>query len=116
MAEAKKMMDDPKWQQEMKKLTNSKDFKESLKRTQEALKDPNVAAKAEAKVEAMYEAGTEQLKRGAASAMEEAMAAMSNNPEVLEEMKRMIKDPNFAETMQKMTSDPSFKNYADAVR
>ena len=115
MAEAKKMMEDPKWQAEMKKLTNSKDFKESIKKTKEALSDPDAAARAEAKAEAMYKHGNEQLKKGAKNAMEEAMDAM-NNPEVMEQMTKMMKDPNFKQTLEKMTKDPSFQNYVDAVR
>ena len=115
MAEAKKMMEDPSWQKEMKKLTNTKDFKDSIKKTQEALKDPDTAARAEAKIEAMAKHGSEQLKKGARSAMEEAMEAMAN-PEVMEEMQKMMRDPGFSAQMQKMMKDPSMKNYVDAVR
>lgn len=114
MAEAKKMMEDPAWQKEMKKLTKSKDFKESIKKTQEMAKDPNTAAHAEARMEHMLKVGEAELKQGAAGAMEEAMAAMAN-PEVMAEMTKMLKDPNFAKQFAAMSKDPGFQNYVDAM-
>jgi hypothetical protein len=114
MAEAKKMMENPEYQKLMKKFSNSKDFKDSVKKTTEMLKDPNTAAKAEAKLEHMVNVGNDQLKKGAKDAMEEAMAAM-NNPEVMAEMAKMVKDPNFVKQLESMTKDPKFKNYIDAV-
>ena len=114
MAEAKKMMDNPEFQKQMKQFQNSKDFKESVKKTTEMLKDPNTAAKAEAKLETMVNVGSQELKKGAKNAMEEAMAAMAN-PEVMAEMAKMIKDPNFTKQLESMSKDPTFKNYIDAV-
>jgi len=109
------MMDNPQWQKEMKKLQNSKEFKESIKKTQDALKDPNTAARAEAKIETMVKVGQEQIKKASGNAMEEALAAM-NDPAVMEQMQKMLKDPSFAKQLENMTKDPKFKNYVDAVR
>jgi len=114
MAEAKKMMENPSWQKEMKKLAKSKDFKDSIKKTKDLASDPNTAAHAEARMEHMLKVGDKELKQGAMSAMEEAMSAMSN-PEVMAEMSKMIKDPNFAKQFQDMSKDPSFQKYVDAV-
>jgi mannitol/fructose-specific phosphotransferase system IIA component (Ntr-type) len=115
MAEAQKMMDNPEFQKQMKKLQQSKDFKESIKKTTEKLKDPNQAAAAEAKLEHMVKVGNHELKKGARSAVEEAMASMAN-PEVMAEMAKMIKDPSFVRQLESMSKDPTFKNYIDAVR
>ena len=60
----------------MKKLSGDKKFKESVKKTEEMLKDPNEAARVEAKMETMAKVGKEKLKSNAAATMEEAMAAM----------------------------------------
>jgi hypothetical protein len=114
MREAQKMMEDPAWQKEMKKLSGSKDFKNSIKQTKKKLEDPDTAAQAEARMEHMLKVGDNELKKSASSAMEEAMAAM-NDPEVMAEMTRMIKDPSFAKEFEAMKKDPQFKNYVDAV-
>jgi hypothetical protein len=114
MAEAQKMMQDPEWQKEMKKMAGSKDFKNSVKKTKDMLADPDTAAHAEARMEHMLKVGDNELKKGAASAMEEAMASM-NDPEVMAEMTRMIKDPKFAKEFEAMKKDPQFKSYVDAV-
>jgi len=84
MAAAKEMMENPAYIKEMKKLQKSKEYKESMKKVQDMLDDPNTGAQAEAKFEHMLKVGQEQRKDGAASAMEEAMAAMGN-PEVMAE-------------------------------
>ena len=114
MREAQKMMQDPAWQKEMKKLSGSKDFKNSVKATKEKMEDPDTAAHTEARMEHMLKVGDKELKKSATSAMEEAMAAMAD-PEVMAEMTRMIKDPNFAKEFEAMKKDPQFKNYVDAV-
>ena len=114
MAEAKKMMDDPEFQKQMKKFANSKDFKDSVKKTQEAMNDPNTAAEMEARMEYMYKKGNSDLKKSAASAMEEAMASM-NNPEVMAEMTKMMKDPSFQAQLAAMANDPSFRHYVSAM-
>ena len=114
MAEAQKMMDNKQWQKEMKKMTNSKEFKESIKTTKEMLSDPNQAAAAEAKFEHMARVGDDQLKQNAASEMEAAMAAMAN-PEFMEQMVSMMKDPKFAEQLAAMAKDPSFSMYKDSM-
>ena len=108
------MMDDPNFQKEMKKLGNSKDFKESVKKTQDAMKDPNTAARLEAQMEHMLDRGEAELKVGAAAAMEEAMASMAN-PEVMAEMTKMMKDPSFQAQLAAMAKDPSFRNYVSAM-
>lgn len=115
MAEAKKMMENPEWVKQMKQLQNSREFKESVKAASEVMADPNAAAHAEAKYEHMAEVGQQQLKNGAASAMEQAMAAMSD-PAVMQEMTKMIKDPNFTKQLEAMAKDPQFKNYVDAMK
>jgi mannitol/fructose-specific phosphotransferase system IIA component (Ntr-type) len=115
MQEAQKMMRDPTWQKQMKELQNSKDFKESVKKTKDLLSDPNAAAHAEAKLEHMVNVGNDQLKKGAASAMEEAMAAMAN-PEAMAELTKMMKDPNFVQDLQKMAKNPEFASYIEAAQ
>ena len=115
MAEAKKMMDSPEFQKQMKKLTQDKGFKDSIKKTGEMLKDPNEAAKMEAKMEHMAKVGADQLKKGASAAMEEAMNAMAN-PEVMAEMIQLMKDPSFKQQIEAMSKDPSFQNYASAMK
>ena len=91
MAEAKKMMESAEWKEEMKKLSGSKEFQDSIKKTQEALNDPNTAARQEAKVEHMIKVGQEELKNTAAKNMEDAMAAMAENPEMMKEIANMVK-------------------------
>ena len=115
MAAAKEMMADPAWQAQMKKLQGDKGFKESIKQASDMLKDPNAAAQAEAKMEHMVKVGNEQLKNGAAAAMEQAMEAMKN-PEVMAEMSQMIKDPSFKQQLEALSKDPSFKSYIDAMQ
>jgi hypothetical protein len=78
------------------------------------MQDPSTAARSEAKLEHMLKVGQEKLKQGAAGAMEEAMAAMTD-PQVMAEMAQMMKDPKFQERLAAMTKDPSFKNYVAAV-
>lgn len=114
MAEAQKMMNDPEFQKQMKKLTNSKDFKQSIKKTQEVMNDPNTAADMEARVESMIKKGTDDMKKSAASAMQEAMESM-NNPEVMAEMTQMMKDPSFQAQLAAMAKDPSFRHYMGAM-
>lgn len=115
MEAAKKMMEDPAWQAQMKKLQNDKGFKESTKKMQEMMQDPNEAAKAEAKMEHMLKVGNDQLKQGAAQAMEAAMEAMKN-PEVMAEMSAMMKDPNFVKQFAQLKKDPNFQPYIDAMQ
>jgi hypothetical protein len=114
MAEAKKMMDSPQFQNEMKKMSQTKEFKSSQKTTVDMMKDPSKSAEAEAKFEHMLEVGNNDLKKAAGGVMEDAMAAMAN-PEVMAEMSKMIKDPNFQQQLADMAKDPSFKSYVDAV-
>jgi DNA repair ATPase RecN len=105
----------PAFQEQMKKLSNSKEFKESIKKTTALLSDPNKAAHAEAKMEHMLKVGKDELKNTAAASMEQAMAAMQD-PAVMAEMTKMLKDPNFTQQLQHlMKNDPSFQNYVDAV-
>jgi hypothetical protein len=115
MAEAKKLMDNPEFKKEMKKFQNAPQFKDTMKKTSELLKDPNMAAAAEAKLETMAKIGAQELKRGAGVAMEEAMQAALTNPDVMKEMARMVKDPNFQQQLDAMAKDPQFQNYVNAV-
>jgi tripartite-type tricarboxylate transporter receptor subunit TctC len=114
MAEAKKMMDGPDFQKQMKNMGNSKDFKESMKLTADMMKDPAKAAAHEAKLEHMLKVGQTELKEAAGGVMEDAMAAMGN-PEVMAEMAKMVNDPSFQQQLADMASDPTFKSYIDAV-
>ena len=41
MREAQKMMNDPKFQERMKQITEKPEFKESMSKTQEMMKDEN---------------------------------------------------------------------------
>lgn len=128
------MMESPEFKKQMKKLAESKEFKDGAQKTGEyqrrqdrfwkllfltiyladALKDPSTAARLEAKMEHMLKVGEEQLTKGAGAAMEQAMADMAN-PEVMAEMAKMLKDPQFQAQIAAMTKDPSFKNYVSAV-
>ena len=114
MKEAQKMMENPEFKKQMKKMAETKDFKENVKKSVDMMKDPSTAARLEAQMEHMVKVGADQLKKGASSAMEEAMASMAN-PEVMAEMAKMMKDPNFQQQIAAMTKDPSFANYVSAV-
>lgn len=98
----------------MKKLSEQKEFKDGVKKTVDMMKDPSTAARLEAQMEHMAKVGADQLKKGAAGAMEEAMAAMGN-PDVMAEMAKLMKDPSFQQQISAMSKDPSFKNYVSAV-
>ena len=108
------MRENPEFQKQMKKLTESKDFKDSVKKTTEAMKDPNTAAKMEARAQHMIDVGNDQLKKAAGNSLEEAMASMAN-PQVMSEMAQMLKDPKTKQQLVEMMKDPSFKSYVDAV-
>lgn len=110
------MMSSPEFQKEMKKLQNSKEFKENLQKTKDILTDPNQAAKAEAKMETMAKIGQEQLKNQAGASMEAAMQAALSNPEVMAEMTKMLRDPNFARQLEAMSKDPEFRMYQEAMK
>jgi len=114
MKEAQKMMENPEFKKQMKKMAETKDFKENVKKSLDMMKDPTTAARLEAQMEHMVKVGGEQLKKGAASAMEIGMASISN-PEVMAEMLKMMKDPNFQQQIAAMTKDPSFANYVGAM-
>lgn len=114
MKAAKEMMNDKEFQKQMKKLGEQKEFKQGVKKTVDMMKDPSTAARMEAQMEHMVKVGNEQIKKGAAGAMEEAMAAMGD-PEVMAEMAKLIKDPTFQQQISDMSKDPSFKNYVAAV-
>eukprot|EP00543_Licmophora_paradoxa_P011787 CAMPEP_0202476242 /NCGR_PEP_ID=MMETSP1360-20130828/93321_1 /ASSEMBLY_ACC=CAM_ASM_000848 /TAXON_ID=515479 /ORGANISM="Licmophora paradoxa, Strain CCMP2313" /LENGTH=139 /DNA_ID=CAMNT_0049103441 /DNA_START=617 /DNA_END=1036 /DNA_ORIENTATION=- len=115
MAEAKKMMEDPDFQKQMKELSQNHAFKEATKKSIDMLKDPTESARVEAQMEHMMKIGEEKLKKGAANVMEEAMASMGN-PEVMAKMTDMLKDPAFQQQIAKMAQDPSFKNYINAMK
>jgi hypothetical protein len=115
MAEAKKMMDNPEFQKQMKNMQKTPEFKDGIEKTKEQLNDPNKAAHMEAKIEHMVKVGQDKQKQGAASSMEDAMAAM-NDPAVLAEMTKMLKDPNFTKELEAMSKDPKFANYVEAMQ
>jgi formate dehydrogenase maturation protein FdhE len=114
MKEAQKMMDNPEFQKQMKKLTGDKEFKDSLKKSADAMKDPAKAAELEARMEHMMKVGEQELKKAAGSVMDDAIAAMGN-PQVMAEMTKMIKDPAFQEQLAAMAKDPNFKLYMESV-
>lgn len=115
MAEAKKMMENPAFQKQMKEMSGDKAFQDSIKKSVEMMKDPARAAEMEAKMEHMMKVGNQQLKDKAGNLMEDAMAAM-NNPEVMAEVAKMVKDPNFQQQLADMAKDPQFKSYIDAMK
>jgi len=115
MAEAKKMMENPAFQKQMKEMNGDKAFQESIKKSVEMMKNPATAAEMEAKMEHMLKLGNEQLKNNAGGMMEDAMAAM-DNPQVMAEVAKMVKDPSFQEQLQQMAKDPQFKSYIDAMK
>ena len=53
MAEAKKMMESPEFQKQMKQLEKSKDFKEAQKKAKDMMSDPQTAARMQAQMEHM---------------------------------------------------------------
>lgn len=116
MAEAKAMMNNPEYVKKMKEIQNSKDYQEAMKKTKETLADPTKAAHAEAKLEHMAKVGNEQLKNNAASAMEQAMDAIKQDPAVMADMLKMLKDPAFKEQMAALTKDSQFQTYIEAMK
>jgi hypothetical protein len=116
MAEAKAMMNNPEYIKKMKEIQNSKDYQEAMKKTKETLADPTKAAHAEAKLEHMAKVGNEQLKKNAASAMEQAMDAIKQDPAVMADMLKMLKDPAFKEQMAALTKDSQFQTYIEAMK
>lgn len=115
MAEAKKMMESPEFQKQMKELSGTKEFKNSIKNAESIMKDPSKAAEMEARMEHMVKRGNDELKKGAANMMDETMAAMAQNPELINEMTKMMKDPSFQQQLSEMMKDPSFAHYREAV-
>merc|ERR1719217_1972222 len=115
MAEAKKMMENPQFQKQMKEMANDKTFQESIKKSVEMMNDPAQAAAMEAKMEHMMKVGNDQLKKAAGGMMDEAMLAM-NNPEVMAQVAKMVKDPNFQKQLADMAKDPQFQSYIEAMK
>lgn len=115
MAEAKKMMENPAFQKQMKEMANDKTFQESIKKSVEMMADPAQAAAMEAKMEHMMKVGANQLKQQAGNMMDEAMMAM-NNPDVMAQVAKMVKDPNFQKQMADMAKDPQFQSYIEAMK
>ena len=66
MAEAQKMMQDPKFQEQMKKVTESQAFKTHMKAQGEAMKDPKKLATMEKAMKEKLAAGNEQLEKAKA--------------------------------------------------
>ena len=115
MAEAKKMMENPAFQKQMKEMANDKTFQDSIKKSVEMMADPAQAAAMEAKMEHMMKVGNNQLKQQAGNMMDEAMMAM-NNPDVMAQVAKMVKDPNFQKQMADMAKDPQFQSYIEAMK
>ena len=116
MAAAKEMMNDKMFQAEMKKLSNSKEFKQSWESTKDMLNDPNQAAAAEARMEQMIKVGNDQMKKKAASTVDATMDAMSNDPTMMDTMAKMVKDPNFKKQLDEMMKDPAFRAYTESLQ
>ena len=53
MAEAKKMMDSPEFQKQMKEFEKTKEFKDAAKKSKKMMEDPQQAARMAAKMEHM---------------------------------------------------------------
>lgn len=114
MAQAKKMMESPEYQKQMKEFANSAGFKDASKKATDIINDPAKAAEMEAKMEHMMKIGADQLKAHSGQTMEAAMAAMGD-PAVLSQMTKMVKDPSFQANLAQMAKDPTFKQYIDSV-
>lgn len=115
MAEAQAMMNDPNFQKKMKEMQKSKEYQETIKKTKDVMADPTKAAQAEAKLEIMTKIGNDEIKKNAANAMEEAMAAM-NDPNVMNDLAKMMKDPKFKDTIASMANDNQFQEYINAMK
>lgn len=115
MAAAKAMMENPAYKKNMEAFQNSAEFKESVKKTKEAMEDPDTAARLQAQVEHMAMRGKDDIKKNAMDSMSQAMGALSSDPAVLDEAKKLAKDPDFIKNLQEMAKDPAFKNYIDAM-
>ena len=63
MREAQKLMNDPQFQAQMKKMTESEGFKQHMKKSQDTLKDPKKLKELEEKMAKQLEEGNEQLKK-----------------------------------------------------
>lgn len=61
MAEAQKMMNDPKFQEQMKKVTESEGFKSHMKVQADAMKDPKKLKEMEEQMKKRVTEGNEQL-------------------------------------------------------
>ena len=53
MAEAKRMMESPEFQKQMKEFEKSKEFKDAVKKTKKMMEDPQQAARMAAQMEHM---------------------------------------------------------------
>ena len=114
MAEAKKMMENPEWKKEMKKMEKSKEFKQALEDTNEMLKDPNMVAKLEAKMEASLAVGEKQLKKDYERTLMQALETFEND-ENLGEMKKYLSDPEFRAKIEQDMKDPQVRQYFEQV-
>jgi erythromycin esterase-like protein len=115
MREAQEMMKSPEFKKQMKKMQNSKDFKEATKKATDMMKDPGTAARLTAQMEHMVKRGQDTLKKEATNSMKDAFDAFQN-PDVMAEAAQMMRDPDFKKNMANMAKDPAFKNYIAAVR
>ena len=61
MAEAQKMMNDPKFQEQMKKVTESAGFKDHMKAQADAMKDPKKLKEMEEQMKKRVAEGNDQL-------------------------------------------------------
>jgi len=61
MAEAQKMMNDPKFKEQMSKITESQNFQTHMTAQQEALKDPKKLEEMEKKMKQKLQEGNSQL-------------------------------------------------------
>jgi len=70
MREAQKMMQDPAFQEHMKKMTASSEFQASMNKTREVMKDPKKVKELEAQVQQQLKDGQEALEAAEKAAAE----------------------------------------------
>ena len=106
MAEAQKMMNDPKFQEQMKKVTESQGFKTHMKAQQEALKDPKKLEEMEKKMREKLKEGNDQLEKAKAMrAKAEAEKKKSEGSEGEEDDKKEAADDDKKEASEESTED-----------
>jgi len=85
MAEAQKMMKDPDFQAQMKKVTDSQGFKTHTKAQQEAMKDPKKMKEMEETMQKRLKEGNQMLEKG-----KEALEAKKKEEEGTDDDKKKV--------------------------